>query len=1006
MSGLDALLGKVQDNGTDLEIEGALNFKPPLSARRNVSTGAIDIESDTADLADVVEALAEFHFVEGLEVNNSSLGAQNATALQAAIDAASSGALLLLPEGDIYIDSPLRLIDRIGLTGVGSSSVIKKAPTWYAGPSIIIGSEQDAHPHAAAILDDADFSYEFTGSSPARWLNIGLDGGFMPLDWSAFSMEFPFAATSGPNGGLFFALCGGNFDVQGVNTYRTYLQWNGDGQHLDWYIKIGGVGHLLTTTTVFHTGLGTRHMLCLDYDGSTVRLFVDGVLEASSAATGVFTSDPWEVFTMGGAWTSLGEGSFQSSANFNCGGFSVSRASRHSINYTVSWSTPAADADSEIALICETAREAGDLIKLRSLSNGYAWMQTRSTVAGATTSDVTVEAMSFAGGVNARGVSILVRPCIRTQIDNIVCLESGVYVLGNSFYSRYGQIDVTGGYRYGSVFGGGVNTYFGRIKHSGAPIGCILSGSGKADVFHTYDYSAVGLWLNEFAGEIDLIGCSDEGLPAGTDPRCGLLIYGFGGYPSPLNLNSVDVNVLTSDVTIPIVVAQSLQTNLRIGGAMQLLPGATTPPPYVIELTTPTLCDPIYVDNHNQSGVALSNHPEKIITPQGPAYGVEFIDGDWDATITARQGLRFIARNTEFTADRAVTLSNEIATGIEVPDGTVIELAFLDNVTFGGYSITVKNHDGTDLHVHTQPGTSRYVYWGLDGNWVCLDEPAEYLAQSLVEYPGTISESRETYWATVGQTGSADGYYQLTRGHLYLTGGGPTSTWGTIGFIPGGGDIDDLPSAGSGALRTSYGRTLWSSLDFAGTANQNLVALGSYTVAGVAKNNVLKLGSSSLGSLLVQGSNTALFELSIGSESLIFSLSGLNANHVAGTVTAAVNETNHVTSEDVASAAATANIDIALAASTSYTHVVQVRSEDASGNRCTVRCVVGSVRSGSSAPTTSGAQIVFQNGTGLSVSATISSNNLRIATTNNHGADAHITTRVWAVETDTTVEDS
>lgn len=125
-----------------------------------------------------------------------------------------------------------------------------------------------------------------------------------------------------------------------------------------------------------------------------------------------------------------------------------------------------------------------------------------------------------------------------------------------------------------------------------------------------------------------------------------------------------------------------------------------------------------------------------------------------------------------------------------------------------------------------------------------------------------------------------------------------------------------------------------------------------------------------------------------------------------GTIDDSVNRVNSSVSEDVATAGSSANIDIAIPASTSITHVIQARGEDAGGNRCTVRAAVDTVRSASAAPTTSGASITFQSGAGLAISATISGNNLRVSVANGFGADCHMTIRIWAVEDDATVEDS
>lgn len=120
----------------------------------------------------------------------------------------------------------------------------------------------------------------------------------------------------------------------------------------------------------------------------------------------------------------------------------------------------------------------------------------------------------------------------------------------------------------------------------------------------------------------------------------------------------------------------------------------------------------------------------------------------------------------------------------------------------------------------------------------------------------------------------------------------------------------------------------------------------------------------------------------------------------------AMNQRAKSVSEDVVSAATSANIDIAIPASTVMTFRVVVRAEDAAGDRATIRELIETMRSGSGTPTTPSRTTEHSDGSGLTLNATISGNNLRISVTNGMGADAHITTRVFEVDRDATVEDS
>jgi parallel beta-helix repeat protein len=111
-------------------------------------------------------------------------------------------------------------------------------------------------------------------------------------------------------------------------------------------------------------------------------------------------------------------------------------------------------------------------------------------------------------------------------------------------------------------------------------------------------------------------------------------------------------------------------------------------------------------------------------------------------------------------------------------------------------------------------------------------------------------------------------------------------------------------------------------------------------------------------------------------------------------------------SEDVLSAATSAVISIPISGSTTYTFRVQARSENAGGTRATVRSLVETMRSGSSGPTTPTVVSELTAGAGLTLNVTLSGNNLRFSVTNGSGSDAHITTRVWELDREPTVEDS
>lgn len=110
-------------------------------------------------------------------------------------------------------------------------------------------------------------------------------------------------------------------------------------------------------------------------------------------------------------------------------------------------------------------------------------------------------------------------------------------------------------------------------------------------------------------------------------------------------------------------------------------------------------------------------------------------------------------------------------------------------------------------------------------------------------------------------------------------------------------------------------------------------------------------------------------------------------------------------SESVASAANSANIDVALASSTYYLFRVHVLAEDSNADRATLRSLVEIMRSGGNNPASPTTLEEFASGGAvLTLNASASGNNLRISVTNGMGQDCRMTIRIWEVHRDDTVE--
>lgn len=663
-----------------------------------------------------------FTFVDGATDNGE---------LQAAIDALPPNVTLLINSvGTYYLQKPLRLTNGQKIKGLGQdATILLKEPFWYSGDTVILGPIQDAHPHGDAILDDADFSYVFTQNTPPTelnpnyWMVPGVYG-LYPRGWTQLNLQMDVVINDNADEGTFFSIHG-ETNSHGVTHNILDISWKFTLDKLLVTFWTSATGVQLESTTDFSASMGVRHKVELDWNGTTAKLLVDGTVEATAAIGGTFGNDGKhatlgtytnQTATIGGRYVKFGQEQWFASAEFDLGGFYLGDTSKHQANYTVDWNIPPTT-DAHFMIICTDDREEDDLIKVVA-EGGTTWMQTRRapefTSAGG---DIGISHMTLgAGGAAAAGTSVGV---FHTTLARVEELETHNECLvrcwgSNTFYSTYRNLFGTSGQRYGALFNGGLVHHEGLMKFSGSDIGVVLlNGGGEADLFHTYDYRDVGIWVDSWCGSIGALLASDEDLAPGIDPLHGMVYLGTDGLSSSLTIHWLDINVISSDVTIPINIIRNRDGGLRITGASPIMPGATTPPAHFIVFKNPTVTDPIYVDMEMTDDVPIANLPYKVITPDGPAGRVTLTDADH--SLNPRTAREYDRTGVTLTAPRVDTLPAELDTGIPVKDGTVVE--YFANPTFGGHTLTVDNHDGTDLHVFSAAGSRRFRFSRTTGNW-------------------------------------------------------------------------------------------------------------------------------------------------------------------------------------------------------------------------------------------------------------------------------------------------
>jgi hypothetical protein len=758
---MNTILTRTPPSGPDLEFD----IPETSSEIENVSNVPGDTVTDALNELETQADAAAPYAIPGLLEG----GADNAAIIQAAIDAAAPQTPLLINAiGDFYISKPLRLTEPLGmgLAGMGAGTKLTATDDFAAGPLVMIGPIRGAANHGAALLDDADFSYNFEAlASPYYHLNLGTV--FFPKELTEFFLEMPFAIDAINDGGgrVFFGLTGsmGSEDGPFWNAFSLGalgLSWLFDDERLYLKIKIGGVFIDHFTTSTFHTGLGERHMLGLDYDAArgTVLLFIDGVLEDTNAASGTFNPGSWEMMVLGG---NVGGGFpavelFTKSSDWRCGGFYFGNVSQHSAGYTVNWNVPTPDlANGDmVILVCQDDREEQDLIRVDVAAGNSGWFQVDGSDAlGLTTYHLGVENIQLKGGPLNIGVEAYASPQSFLRDIRFQGLV-GMYSKGNSYLTVLEDLQhlAPAGSRWGLAWGGGLCPWRGRCSTLYTYIGVSFQGGGPVEQLFAAAYQDVGVSMAAFGGVVDVMAISDENAP--NEAPCGLFVSSQIGVASQIVIENLTVDVMTSDVTIPVLFDRTTNCDIQIKGAFPFLSGLTTPPAYLCGFTDPDIADPVFVDITTVENVPVSDLPQKIVTRSGPAGQVTLTDAD--VTVTTSQALAWNFDGVTLAASRVVTLSNirtgDVLTGtVPAPDGVVVTI-YADACTFAGNTITIDNWDGDPVYVFDAPGWAKFQFSRTTGDWTLLESS---LASAVAPFGLT------TYWqryaiVTGGVEGPAD----------------------------------------------------------------------------------------------------------------------------------------------------------------------------------------------------------------------------------------------------------
>ena len=298
-------------------------------------------------------------------VSSQPVGHDDSAAINAAITAAAAvlpaPATVFFPCGS-YVTASAPVVvaagKRIPLIGAGRDCVQLVKSTalgafGYDGPGLIaLATALAANPvTGTALLTGSGGSYALDGGNGN---NVFFDLRDCRVcaelnGLAAFAAEATVRLTSLSSFSVLMNSSGKRDSVDGQRTaFRLGVYSNGQ---LEGKLNVAGATVTLTSAAGAIV-TGTTYHVALTYDGATVRLFLNGTQQASSAATGTITQALTEMVHVGREEGFFGEGgSINSAAHGFIDGVRLSNAARYTANFTaptVKWG--AADANTLVQL--------------------------------------------------------------------------------------------------------------------------------------------------------------------------------------------------------------------------------------------------------------------------------------------------------------------------------------------------------------------------------------------------------------------------------------------------------------------------------------------------------------------------------------------------------------------------------------------------------------------------------------------------------------------------------
>lgn len=261
---------------------------------------------------------------------------------------------------------------------------------------------------------------------------------------AAFCAEFTFklATTTGTQGNILSS--GGRWLFGDANT-RCFSLGKSAGEKLVGRLQLSTTGAVaLTGTTSINDGV--VHHAAITYDGTTVRLFLDGALEASSLGAGTLVQDIAEEVILGASWgitpqTNGDEGAVPCIVD----SVRISNTAR----YTAAFTRPTAKftVDGNTLALLNFDASLGSLTKVSS-SAGTGWVGQHGTAIG-DASGLELEGITISNNDTGRGTGIYFAGTVRdwsiAHVNILFCRNGILNIDGDAYDWGSHRLFINGG---------------------------------------------------------------------------------------------------------------------------------------------------------------------------------------------------------------------------------------------------------------------------------------------------------------------------------------------------------------------------------------------------------------------------------------------------------------------------------------------------------------------------------------------------------------------------------